>query len=42
MVADGLHANFYNDYMSVEQVGESIDDAKELIAILDNIEAATG
>ena len=40
MVADGLHANFYNDYMSAEQVGESIDDTKKLIAILDDIEDA--
>ena len=42
MVADGLHANFYNDYMSAEQVCESIEDAKELIAILDDIEATAG
>lgn len=40
LAADGLHANFYNDYLSAEQVGESIDDAKKLISMLDEIEAA--
>ena len=40
LAADGLHANFYNDYMSAEQVSESIEDAKRLIAMLDDIEAA--
>ena len=40
LVADGLHANFYNDYMSAEQVSESIEDAKKLLSMLDEIEAA--
>ena len=40
LVADGLHANFYNDYMSPDQVSESIEDAKKLIAMLDDIESA--
>ncbi len=39
MVADGLHANFYNDYMSAEQVSESIEDTKKFIDMLDDIEA---
>ena len=40
MVADGLHANFYNDYLSAEQVSESLGDAKRLITMLDEIEAS--
>ena len=40
LAADGLHANFYNDYMSPGQVRESIEDAKKLIAMLDHIEAS--
>lgn len=39
LAADGLHANFYNDYMSAEQVGESIEDAKKLLSMLDSIES---
>ena len=34
-----LHANFYNDYMSAEQVGESIEDTRKFIGMLDDIEA---
>ncbi len=40
-VADGLHANFYNDYLTAEQVSESIEDTKKLIAMLDQIEASS-
>ncbi len=40
MVIDGLHANFYDDYMSAEQVVGSIEDIKKLIAISDKIKAA--
>ena len=39
LAADGLHANFYNDYMSAEQVGESVEDAKKLLSMLDAIES---
>ena len=35
MVIDGLHANFYDDYMSAEQVVGSIEDIKKIIAISD-------
>ena len=40
MVIDGLHANFYDDYMSAGQVVGSIEDIKKLIAISDKIKAA--
>ena len=34
-VADSLHANFYTDFLTVQSVREKIEDAKQLLAMLE-------